>query len=285
MKTYTAEERIEARKKLPRPVSDFFVSPEIITIYGGIAKKLTLNLHQNSAMRDVVNATLLGLEPEHALETNLHQALPELSNVMTRELVADINDRVFKEAKRRLEQNIVTPEPEWNEVEWGPKPTEEDWKKFVEQEAKDRESPLAKMSYEEIGALAEKEAAERKAKDDAEEAEAAKKRPTVIQQEEAEGGNMTSLPAVTPLDKILFSEGVLKAEAAAEKESPQNEPQAQAVSVAAERLAAPVTTKTAAPAAMQVIGTPVQPVSPPPPPAPQAPRAYKGTDPYREPVE
>ena len=283
MKTYTTEERIEARKKLPRPVSDFFVSPEITNIYGGIAKKLALNLRQNSLMRDVVNATLLGLEPEHALETNLQQALPELSNVATRELVADINDRVFKEAKRRLEQNIVTPEPAWNETEWGPKPTEEDWKRFVEQEVRDRESPLAKMSYEEIKSLADKEAAERKAKDDAEEAEAAKKRPAVISQQEGTNGeNITSLPSVTIVDQVLASEEGSKAEAAAEKEGSTNEPQMPGVSVAAERLAAPVTTKTpVGPVPPPAAGT----AQPPPPPVPQAPRAYKGADPYREPVE
>lgn len=122
MKTYPDEEYIKARENLPRPIADFLSSDALTGIYVGIAKKLKLNLRQADAMSTIINATLLGLEPEHALEHNLHQELPELSNEKTRELVADINDRIFKEATRRLRENIITQE-EWDEATFGPKDT------------------------------------------------------------------------------------------------------------------------------------------------------------------
>ena len=107
--------------KLPKPLFDFLGSQTLTALYLGIGRKLELNLRQLMIVNDVANVTLMGLEPESAMETNLHQGLPELSNEKTRELVADINDRIFKEAKRRVRENIVTPEPTWDEAEYGPK--------------------------------------------------------------------------------------------------------------------------------------------------------------------
>ncbi|MBP6945723.1 MAG: hypothetical protein KBC74_02380 [Candidatus Pacebacteria bacterium] len=124
MKTYSKEERAEAKDKLPKPVRDFLSSNTITEIYDGLIKKNHLNLWQGSLMSKVANLTLLGLEPMSALETNLHQALPELSSATMREIVNDLNDRIFKEASRRLRENIMEPEPGWDAEEFGPKPQE-----------------------------------------------------------------------------------------------------------------------------------------------------------------
>lgn len=112
MKKYTAEEKAEARKSLPKPLAGFIGSQILTALYFGIKDKLKLNWSQVVDMCEVANVTLLGLEPEHALETNLHQYMPELSNADMRELVADLNDRVFKEAQRRLRENVIEPGPE-----------------------------------------------------------------------------------------------------------------------------------------------------------------------------
>lgn len=111
MRKYTQEERERAREKLPEPIARFLGSETLTNIYLGINEKLKLNLRQLMVVSEITNVTLLGLEEEHALETNLHQFMPELSNADMRELVADINDRVFKEAERRLRENILEPKP------------------------------------------------------------------------------------------------------------------------------------------------------------------------------
>lgn len=120
MKFYTPEEKAAALKNLPRPTIDFLGSVALVNLYTGIYGKLNLNLRQMGIVNTIVNATLMGLEPEHALEHNLHQELPELSNEKTRELVGDISDRIFKEAKRRLRENILMPEESWDEGNLGP---------------------------------------------------------------------------------------------------------------------------------------------------------------------
>lgn len=109
MREYTPEERREARTRLPAPIADFLGSNALNVIYIGIRDKLRLNLQQLMIVSDIANVTLLGLEPEHALEANLHQYLSEMSNADMRELVADLNDRVFKEAQRRLRENVLEP--------------------------------------------------------------------------------------------------------------------------------------------------------------------------------
>ena len=121
MKIYTRQEKEEAKKKLPKPIYDFLGSPALAGLYTGIKDKLKLDLRQLMMFSEIVNTTLIGLEPQSALETNLHQLLPELSNEVTRELATDINDRIFKEAQRRLRENITNLEPAWNEEELGPK--------------------------------------------------------------------------------------------------------------------------------------------------------------------
>lgn len=121
MKPHTKEEKRLAIEKLPKPIFDFIGSTTLKNIFNGIQKKSELNLRQMMIFTEIVNVTLMGLESETALETNLHQWLPELSNAAMRELVNDINDRVFKEAKRRLQENITNPEPLWDESALGPK--------------------------------------------------------------------------------------------------------------------------------------------------------------------
>lgn len=147
MKTYSKEETAEARNKLPKPVNDFLSSNTITEIYDGLIKKHRLNLWQGGLMSKTTNLILLGLEPESALETSLHQALPELNNAAMREIVNDLNDRIFKEASRRLRENITEPEPEWDVDEFGPKPT------------KDAVTSVLPTD-EELDKLAEKEAVE-----------------------------------------------------------------------------------------------------------------------------
>src|SRR6185295_117333 len=117
MKIYTRVEKNEARTKLPKPILDFMGSTALTTLYIGIQKKLKLDLRQLMMYSEITNCTLMGLEPEHSLETNIHQWLPELGNAETKELAADINDRIFKEAKRRVEQNILESTPKDEDAE------------------------------------------------------------------------------------------------------------------------------------------------------------------------
>jgi|GEM_PF-1149276 len=143
MKIYTKEERTEAMKNLPQPIADFAKSDTITEIYLGLQKKHKLNIWEISVVSNAANVALLGLESEGAVEPAIHQELPEISNAVMRELIADINDRIFKEAKRRLKENILEEEP-WDEVEHGPKPTEEQMKELAERvklEQKDDDNP------------------------------------------------------------------------------------------------------------------------------------------------
>ncbi|MBI3573952.1 hypothetical protein HY090_02790 [Candidatus Kaiserbacteria bacterium] len=112
MKNHTREEKRAAKAKLPPPIGTFIGSQSLSNIYLGIEQKLKLNLRQLMIMCEIANLTLMGLESEQEVETNLHQLLPELSNADTKELVADLNDRVFKEVQRRLRDNIIEAEPE-----------------------------------------------------------------------------------------------------------------------------------------------------------------------------
>ncbi len=110
MKKHTKQEEAQALQNSPKPIRGFLRTAALTNIYQGIAKKLTLDLRQMLGVTEITYTTLIGLEPESGLETAIHQVLPELSNEKTRELVADINDRIFKEAGRRLQENIIEPE-------------------------------------------------------------------------------------------------------------------------------------------------------------------------------
>lgn len=144
MKTYSNAEEQEAYTKLPEQIRSFLDSQTIIKLYTSLAQRSTLNISQLMIMSSLTRLTLLGLEPESALETNLHQEIHTLSNEQVAQLVEDINTRIFKEAKRRLQENIVELE-DWDESELGPRPkpdekktvpTDEELDKLVEEEEK-----------------------------------------------------------------------------------------------------------------------------------------------------
>src|ERR1700682_5291600 len=112
MKTYSEEELQQAKQKLPKPTRDFLTSKTLSDLYLTFTKRHTLNISQLMGVSRIVNLTLLGLEAESAIETNLHQEIHTLTNQQTQDLVEDINTRIFKEARRRLTENITEPE-EW----------------------------------------------------------------------------------------------------------------------------------------------------------------------------
>ena len=111
MKHHLQKEVRDAFAKLPKPLLGFVDSVTLSKLYDGIQKKHNFTLGQIISIATATNLSLIGLEPESALETNLHQLLPKLSNTVTRELVADINDRIFKEAHRRGEENGILINP------------------------------------------------------------------------------------------------------------------------------------------------------------------------------
>ena len=96
MKEYSLTERKNAFARLPQPIQDYLASDELSRIYLGLRKKHSLDLRQLMVVSEITYVTLLGLESETALETNIHQGLHELSNEGARELVGDINDRIFR---------------------------------------------------------------------------------------------------------------------------------------------------------------------------------------------
>lgn len=116
MKSYTQEEINAAIRGLPAPLRGFIFSPSLRAIFIGIRDKHKLNLRQIWAVSELSTTTLAGLDSQTAFESNLHLLLPELSNATTHELVADVNSRIFKEARRRLEEEIIEPHTEQNET-------------------------------------------------------------------------------------------------------------------------------------------------------------------------
>ena len=145
MKDYTRDEKNVARERLPQPIKDFLASDELSKIYLGLQRKLKLDLRQLMAVSEASNLTLLGLESESALETNIHDLLHELSNEATRELVADINDRIFKEAKRRIRENITTSGEPWDATVLG---TKEEYEKQLRSHAEPDEVYTARRARE-----------------------------------------------------------------------------------------------------------------------------------------
>ncbi|MDE2079168.1 MAG: hypothetical protein KGI73_02160 [Patescibacteria group bacterium] len=163
MKTYTPEERRQAKLKIPKPVQDFLDSNILLDIYKGMIQKNKLNWRQGGAVTEVANNTLLGLESVSELETNLHQTLPELSAATLRELIEDINDRVFKEAQRRVRENVTTPDPVWDADELGSQESEQslltDAELEAEAEKEEREGWKPPEEEEPVPAPAENAAA------------------------------------------------------------------------------------------------------------------------------
>jgi|CXWL01.1.fsa_nt_gi hypothetical protein len=261
MKAYTAEEREAAQKKIPRPIQDFLRSPALVTIYQGIQKKLALDLRQMLAVVEITSATLEGLEPESAMETNIHQLLHELSNEKTRELVADINDRIFKEAKRRLEGNVLEAPARVIIAE----PTDAELETLGEKEKREGILPEFEKAKQEELALQSglKE----------EEAKRAIERAQGLgdQNKIADEGSEEQAPSIK-----LGQSGVLKA--AEEK----LQPPISGPSIAATKLSAPSTVAPTETVAQQPLANP----SPQPAPRKMPPiqKRVDGIDPYREPL-
>lgn len=251
MKTYTNEERAEAKRKLPQPLSDFLSSDTITNLYMGITEKNKLNLRQGNVMSIVTNSTLIGLEPESALETNFHHELPELSNERVRMLVEDLNTRIFKEAQRRLKENVLEPKAEWDEAELGPRP-------------KAGEKPIEIPSDEELDRLAEEEA----------------KNPPRVDED---GDLIPATPNLTSFEQRnpeLHTEGPAFVAVPSDTSQPETSLRATPAgpSIVEQKLKAPVQMK---PQEISVdLGNSQKeaPRATPPP-------AYHGTDPYREPIE
>lgn len=260
MKIHTKEERDEARKKLPKPLYDFLGSASLTNIYIGIQKKHALNLRQLLLFTEIANLTLLGLESESALETNLHQAMHELSNQAARELVADINDRVFKEAQRRVKENI--PEPSiWTEKPPEPQLSEEDRAEEEKRKAIENmpdDDPRLLAEYEKDKAQALKRDEENK-KELERALEEAKKDPVISEEDEEDSELEDAIDAI-PEDVSV----------------PRIVEQKLGIEPIPKPLPASVEPETKAP------GATVQ----PPASAPASKPTYKGgVDPYREPVE
>jgi len=263
MKPHTKEEREEAKKKLPKPLYDFLGSTSLTNIYIGIQKKHSLNLRQLLLFTEIANLTLLGLESESALETNLHQAMHELSNQGARELVADINDRVFKEAQRRVKENILEPsiwtekpaEPELSEEERA----EEAKRKEIENLPDDDPKLLAEYEKDKAEALRRDEENKRELERALEQA---KKDPVIPEETEEEDAEIeeaieAAAPDSSPAPKIL--EQKLGIEPGLKPTlPPATSPEREAVEPATKALA---------------------------PTPPQKPAYKGGVDPYREPVE
>jgi hypothetical protein len=282
MRAYTQEERDSAYDNLPPPVKDFIGSTTLVNIYKGMGGKLGLNFRQMFAVSQITNLTLLGIEPESAFEANIHQFLPELSNEKTRELVADINDRIFKESRRRLQDNVREPQPEplakrpLTDAEYEALGKEEARKGFVpefeKRNAEEEARQPALLEKIRIGA-AEDARREREEKDQSKEAKSA----SVL---DVQLKKLSSAPPPTPVplppaEKPVETKVEKLESRIAELESKTDE--TKAVPVYERKLAAPQISST----------TPPTPSSPPAPaqanPVPQKPTApYTGADPYRE---
>lgn len=188
MKTYAPVDILRARENAGRPVDDFIASKVLENIIDGIINKYGFSGEDIRLINILIVTTIVGLEPVSALETNTHQCFPHLSNEKTRELVADIQDRVLKEAKRRSDENITDPARNWNEVAWGKKPTVDELEALKK---RFHEETQRGLSVEEITRLAQEDARKQQEQEALEEAEyIAKKKArgeTILSEEEGTG--------------------------------------------------------------------------------------------------
>jgi hypothetical protein len=299
MKQYTHIEIVNAQQKLARPVSDFLNSDSITKIVSGIAKKLDLSPEQKLSVTTIITATLIKLEPESALETNIHQLIHELSNEKTRELAADIRDRVFREAERRERENITDARFDWDESELGPKPTPEDLDRLKRTE-RDRVRKYKSVSPEEVARLAAEEIRleqEREDREDAEyekeQAKAPKGQPLPSLSSAAEKALAAALEAVSELKE---SEPATPGSPTAPETAQVLSSIPQAPSISVEKLSAPTIERNKAERVAAVLGRgSVSQISVPPPDEPKElpiePRKrlpdnpIKKVDMYREPFE
>jgi hypothetical protein len=207
---------------------------------------------------NVVNATLLGLESESAVETNLHQEIHTLTNEQVHALVEDINLRIFKDARRRLEEQIIEEEP-WDEEELGPK----------------TQANEKLLSDAELDALAEKEEKEGwKPPEEEEPASVAASSATPLAIPlETSGG---AISAIKPAEPSIALE---KLTAPVQTKTEVTEVRPQQTGIQSVVIPKPEEKPAAA-----VPATPPPTIAPSAhvPQTPPAPGTYKGTDPYRE---
>jgi hypothetical protein len=188
MKNYSPEERATAIKKLPRPASYFVGSKRLYEIYKGIGRKLNLTQRQFMLMAEIAGVTLIGLEPESALEANIHYLMPELSNATAKELVLDIQDRVLKESQRRVKEEVFE-QDSFVPTEMGLTPEQEleRQREFTIDAMDDDDPELLKLIEEEKAAREKREAEEAKELEQAL-VESQKPRPQALSASEASLG-------------------------------------------------------------------------------------------------
>ncbi len=102
MKTYTEEDKTDAKGGLPATLAEFIDSPDLVKVFTDIKEAFQLNLRQTAAVIEVSTLTLLGLESETDFPLSARTALPELSKENLDGIVKHANDHIFTEAKRRL---------------------------------------------------------------------------------------------------------------------------------------------------------------------------------------
>lgn len=168
MKTYSYTEVLQAREKIARPISDFIDSKAFQNIIDGFEVKFGFSVEQKTLSTSIIIATLVQLEPQSALETNIHQLLPELSNEKTTELAADIRDRAIKEADRRVKEGIIDPRFDWDEGIFGERPT---FEQLEARKKRFREEAQRALPPEEVARLAEIDFRKQQEEEDREEAE------------------------------------------------------------------------------------------------------------------
>jgi hypothetical protein len=283
MKDHTHEEKTAAKSKLPRPIYDFLGSKALMNIYQGISKKLGLNFRQIFAVSEVTNITLIGLEPETAFEANIHQLLPELSNDKTRELVADINDRVFKEAKRRMQEGILDDEVEAEEGEpLPPAVTDRELEAMGERERADGFVPEFEKQ---LKAEEAREAAAARAAEEERKAAAEKPAPVTAPQKPAPLVTTPSLSiAVEKLNSVTVSAPQPRTVTVPPETQADSAPVSATSAPAAKTASLSAATPPPKPAAPQQTPSPAAPAqTATPAPKPMTPVQYEsGTDPYRE---
>lgn len=265
MRKYSLKEKDAAMERLPQPVRDFLGSLTLTGIYEGLATKLGLSFKQSLLMGEIANVTLMKLEDEHALETNIHQMMPELSNTAARELAADLEDRVFREATRRIRENVLEPNPLLKDALEGL--TSEEIAERKRRDAidamEDNDPELQKLLE-----VQEKLQEERKKAEEAELEEARKK---------ATEATVTAAPSALSTENATLTNPETPAPAVPVPPSPSP----QTPSIAQTKLGVPTTTKPVESSVPQTLssGTPERSQ----PPALQ--KRVDGIDPYREPLD
>ena len=281
MKIYAPIDILHAREKTARPISDFIDSQNWQNIMDGIMTKFGFSGEQKMLIDLILVSTLTQLEPTSALETNIHQLLPELSNEKTRELVADIRDRVIREADRRVAENIINSKFDWYEAVLGEKPTVD---QLEARKKRFREETERGLSVEEIRRLAEEDARKQQEQEEREEAEyaAALKAQGKVPLSDEDGEDAPETLDPAPTLSLAQSVAIQTAEEKMKTPEAAAVDGIRSVSIAQSKLrapsaAVPVETTSALPLAEAAAAPKPATLTPPP-----APKRVDGIDPYRE---